>query len=121
MADAISVMRTAANKLKTPVSDTPEEVKSFGNYMISKMKSYSEQTRKGVEHAIFDILIKADRGYYENSLTFTAPPPYHMSQVLPLQPQYVTSITSPVDSHYLGSNTPPLALENVFHDNRKSL
>lgn len=83
MTDAMDLMKTAVNKLKTPYSDTPEEVKTFGNYIISKMKSYLEETRKGVEHAIFDILIKADTGYYENTtaLTHIAPFAHHMPQV----------------------------------------
>ena len=33
--------------------------------MTAKVKNYSADTRKGVQHAVFDILMKADRGLYE--------------------------------------------------------
>lgn len=79
MEETVGIMKIAASKLKAPISDTPEEVKAFGNYIISKMKLYSEQTRKAVEHAIFDVLIQADRGYFENSIpsTSSSSPTYH--------------------------------------------
>ncbi|CAK1542549.1 unnamed protein product [Leptosia nina] len=39
--------------------------KSFSTFIGAKMSTYSDQTRTSVEHAIFEILMKADRGYFE--------------------------------------------------------
>jgi hypothetical protein len=65
MSDALTVLKTAANNLNT--SPSQDEVKSFCAFVMAKMNSYSQDTRKKVQHAIFNILVKADRGFYERA------------------------------------------------------
>ncbi|KAL1492203.1 hypothetical protein ABEB36_012685 [Hypothenemus hampei] len=117
MEDVIGVMKTSVSRLKAPSSDTSEEVKAFGNYIISKMKSYSEETRKGVEHTIYDILVKAGGGYYENSIpsTSTTPPSSHALQVCP-------PIPSPMASQYSTNSIPfPHSTESLRQQPQESL
>ena len=69
---AMAILKTTSDKLNT----TPEncEVKSFCNFLCSKMLNYSPARRQGVQHSIYEILMKADRGYFDN--------PYGPSQFL---------------------------------------
>ena len=77
MSDAIEIMKVAANRLGPGTND---EIKAFGNYVVSKMNSFSTDTRKVVEHAIIDILMKADKGFFWTNPFFhiaTISPNYH--------------------------------------------
>uniref|UniRef100_A0AAR5PH17 MADF domain-containing protein n=1 Tax=Dendroctonus ponderosae TaxID=77166 RepID=A0AAR5PH17_DENPD len=106
--DDIGLMTRAESRLKSPISDPAEEVQAFGNYIISKMKSYSEQTRKSVEHAIYDVLVTADRGQYERLLPSTSPTPslYDPLHVYP-------PILSPMDSKFSPKSNPsPHSIES---------
>ncbi|XP_076288702.1 uncharacterized protein LOC143213080 isoform X2 [Lasioglossum baleicum] len=59
----------------TPVSTPSEpchtlaqdECRCFGTYIANKTKSYSACTRSAVQHAISEILFKADRGHYDRA------------------------------------------------------
>jgi len=50
-------------------SSTPNpvisECLSFANFIACKLRSYSPRTRNAVQHAISDILFKADQGHYD--------------------------------------------------------
>lgn len=118
MEDALALMKTASSKLKASPSDTPDEVKAFGNYVASKMKTYSENTRRGVEHAIYDILIKANSGYFENSTsTRVRSPAHHDLQHIPTQ-----HISSPKHAQYLTKSTPsPYSTESLPQQSLQSL
>lgn len=65
LADVVGILQTTANKLGN--SGAPDLTTTFASYISAKMNTYSLQTRNSVEHGIFEILMKADRGYYESS------------------------------------------------------
>lgn len=120
LTETLNVMKTAASKLKSSSCETSDEVRSFGNFVVSKMNSYSEATRKSVEHAVFDILIKADRGYYENTFKRWAVPPTFTEHAIPLhsptpilrQQQHTTSY--PSLHHQTSSIQQQIAFPNTF-------
>lgn len=73
-ASASPVMTSALNMLQPVASGhssepTPEtdEMTAFFNYVSQKTKNYPPATKIGVQHAIFEILIQADRGFYEEN------------------------------------------------------
>ncbi|KPJ14067.1 hypothetical protein RR48_02668 [Papilio machaon] len=65
LSDVMGILKTTANKLDNSIG-IPDTTKSFASFIGAKMTSYSPQTRTSVEHAIFEIIMKADRGYYES-------------------------------------------------------
>lgn len=65
LSEVVGILQTTANKLGS--SSAVDLTTTFASYVAAKMKTYSTQTRNSVEHAIFDILIKADKGFYEGS------------------------------------------------------
>lgn len=65
LADVMGILKTTANKLDNSIG-IPDLTKSFASFIGAKMSNYSPQTRTSVEHAIFEIIMKADRGYYES-------------------------------------------------------
>lgn len=65
LSDVMGILKTTANKLDNSIG-IPDTTKSFASFIAAKMTSYSPQTRTSVEHAIFEIIMKADRGYYES-------------------------------------------------------
>ena len=91
MSDAIDIMKVTANRLGPGTND---EIKAFGNYVVSKMNSFSTDTRKVVEHAIIDILMKADKGFFGQT---------HSS----ILPQFHPTITQPSTSFQSSQFTYP--------------
>ncbi|CAG4936677.1 unnamed protein product [Parnassius apollo] len=65
LTDVVGILKTTAQKLDSS-SSIPDLTKSFISFIGAKMSNYSSQTRTSVEHAIFEIIMKADRGYYES-------------------------------------------------------
>lgn len=65
LSDVVGILQTTANKLGS--SGASDLATTFACYVSAKMKTYAPQTRNSVEHAIFEILMKADKGYYESS------------------------------------------------------
>ncbi|XP_047518833.1 uncharacterized protein LOC125058738, partial [Pieris napi] len=61
----MGILKTTATKLDNSIG-IPDTTKSFASFIGAKMTSYSPQTRTLEEHAIFEIITKADRGYYES-------------------------------------------------------
>lgn len=53
-----------------------DECHIFGNLIAKKMEKYSPITRGEVQHAIMDILLRADRGQYDRNL-YPVPSPIH--------------------------------------------
>lgn len=72
---ASSAVMTSALNMIGPVassrSDEPapetDEMTAFFNYVTQKTKNYPPATKIGVQHAIFEILMQADRGFYEGN------------------------------------------------------
>lgn len=73
--DSASAVMTSALNMLEPVASShsseppPEtdEMTAFFNYVSQKTKNYPPVTKIGVQHAIFEILIQADRGFYEEN------------------------------------------------------
>ncbi|XP_063242791.1 uncharacterized protein LOC134542453 [Bacillus rossius redtenbacheri] len=63
LADAVSILQATAGKFN--MSPEQSEIKTFCAYLSSKMATFSSATRLGVQHAVYDILMKADRGLFE--------------------------------------------------------
>ncbi|XP_069363698.1 uncharacterized protein [Maniola hyperantus] len=61
--EALQVLKTATEKLSDN-SKLSQEVHSFINFIGAKMESYSRLTKNMVQKAIFDVIMKADSGYY---------------------------------------------------------
>lgn len=64
MSSAFNILKNAAEKLDTG-NVKPNEIDSFFSYVATKVKKYSSETQTSVQHAVFEILMKADRGYYD--------------------------------------------------------
>jgi hypothetical protein len=64
IASAFEILKMAAAKLDTSHTEN-DEVTSFLKFVTTKVKNYFPETRKGVQHAVFDIIKNTDRGYYE--------------------------------------------------------
>lgn len=64
MGSAFSISKNAAKKFNTETV-TPNEIDSFFTYVGTKVKKYSSATQTSVQHALFDIFMKANRGYYD--------------------------------------------------------
>lgn len=63
----ISAASSSGNKGIGDNSADDRETKYFCSYLASKMMSYSSSTKTGVQHAIYDILIKADKGLFDKN------------------------------------------------------
>lgn len=59
LTDVVGILKTTAQKLDSS-SSIPDLTKSFVSFIGAKMSNYSSQTRTSVEHAIFEIIMKAD-------------------------------------------------------------
>ncbi|XP_055943770.1 uncharacterized protein LOC129974967 isoform X2 [Argiope bruennichi] len=57
---AFNILKTAEKKLKTEPCQR-DEIGSFFDYVKAKVHKYSPEIQMKVQHAIFDILIKADK------------------------------------------------------------
>ncbi|GBP62331.1 hypothetical protein EVAR_48504_1 [Eumeta japonica] len=65
LSDVMGILRKTTNKLDSSLC-IPDITKSFVYFIGAKMSNYSPQTRTSVEHAVFEIIMKVDRGYYES-------------------------------------------------------
>ena len=84
MTSALNILKTASSNLNKPATET-DEMTSFFNYVSQKSKNYSPATKIGVQHAIFEIIMKADRGFYDWNLDNTHYRPHQQMQ--PYGPQ----------------------------------
>jgi len=72
MKNAFEILKTTASKLNKQPSQ-PDEVSSFFTYVSSKVQKYSIQAQKGIQHAMFEILMKADQGFYDIQHSYNQP------------------------------------------------
>lgn len=112
MSSAFEMLKNAAQKLdKQPTK--ANEVDCFFTYVASKVNNYSPEVQKSVQHAIFDILVKADKGQYDQrahnynnfnnnwqSVPVNEPPPMHYNHynLQPLQPVSIPNDDTTVQS-----------------------
>lgn len=59
--EAFGILKNTANK---PQQDM--ELKSFFDFIQEKMKNYSRDKKNTIQHEIFQIIMRADQGYYNS-------------------------------------------------------
>ncbi|XP_043476286.1 flocculation protein FLO11-like [Leptopilina heterotoma] len=62
--ECLTIMRNASSRLEQQNSNSLTTI--FGNLVMGKMNTYSKRTRQLVKSEIYNILAKADQGYYDN-------------------------------------------------------
>lgn len=99
--DVVDVIKTVGNKIGTnkPVAHKSTD-DAFGEYIASKMRGYSHNTKSFVQHKINNILFEADMGMYEQ--------PGHTVPVTISVPQETNSTST----DYTSKNSPSLLLSN---------
>ncbi|XP_049764520.1 uncharacterized protein LOC126092833 [Schistocerca cancellata] len=50
-------------KLEKGPCNKSDEIDAFVTYIAANVKKYSPETQKSVQHAVFDVLLKADKGF----------------------------------------------------------
>ncbi len=92
MSSALDLLKTASTKLDQESLHPANEIDAFFKFVTAKVHNYSPDTQKAVQHSIFEILMKADRGLFEwpsTSYQYSHPlssyPP-HQFQSSTLQP-----------------------------------
>lgn len=64
--EAFCILKTATDKPPpTQMNEQNPELRSFFDFIIEKMKNYNNQTKNSVQHEIFQIIVRADQGYYD--------------------------------------------------------
>ncbi|XP_028142322.1 uncharacterized protein LOC114336190 [Diabrotica virgifera virgifera] len=61
MSSASSILKNAAENLNKGPSEQ-DEIGAFVKFLSAKVRKYSPAVRKGVQHAIMDVIMKADKG-----------------------------------------------------------
>ncbi|XP_023716566.1 uncharacterized protein LOC111869341 [Cryptotermes secundus] len=65
--EAFGILQAAANRLPLPQSaDDNPELRLFLDFILAKMKNYSTQTRNLIQGDIFQIIFRADQGFYDD-------------------------------------------------------
>lgn len=67
MTSALNMLQPVASSQSSEPTPETDEMTAFFNYVSQKTKNYPPATKIGVQHAIFEILIQADRGFYEEN------------------------------------------------------
>ena len=120
MSSVFDILKNAAKKLDKEPSK-PNEIDAFFTYVAAKVNKYSPEIQKSVQHAVFEILMKADKGCfdwaapnYQHSNNWQNPPesvpPLTHSQQYVFQPLHAVPapIQSPSDSWSSNSAQPCL-------------
>ncbi|XP_066991937.2 uncharacterized protein [Anabrus simplex] len=65
--EAFGILQASANRHPSPLSanDNPE-LRSFSDFILAKMKTYSLRTKNAVQREIFQIIFRADEGFYDD-------------------------------------------------------
>ncbi|XP_050517596.1 uncharacterized protein LOC126892170 [Diabrotica virgifera virgifera] len=96
MSNAFNILQNAADKLDT-LKEKPNEINTFFTYAATKVINYSKETQTAVQQAVFEILMKADRGVYDSASSHHQHswqnPPVNMTPSLP-SPSSQSSYTS---------------------------
>lgn len=67
MTSALNMIRPVSSSRSSEPAPETDEMTAFFNYATQKTKNYPPATKIGVQHAIFEVLIQADRGFYEGN------------------------------------------------------
>ncbi|GBP97692.1 hypothetical protein EVAR_65931_1 [Eumeta japonica] len=78
---AFGILKESVNK-PPATNENDRELQSFFNFIIKKMKKYSAHTKTTVQQEIFQIISRADQGYYDNATQYG----YYSQQNNPTQP-----------------------------------
>lgn len=67
---AVDVLNNVQKRLAAPTevncnNNVDKNTKAFTDFLASKMDTYSAQTKMAMQHAIFEMIMKADMGHYE--------------------------------------------------------
>ncbi|KAJ8961487.1 hypothetical protein NQ318_014735, partial [Aromia moschata] len=100
---AFEILKGAANNLHKQ-APKPTETDAFFAYAATKVNNYSVQVQKLVQHAVFEILMKADSGYYD-----WPTPNYERPYSCPIQPETVP----PHSEHRLESLTVHISMQSA--------
>lgn len=98
MENAFDMMKTATATLTKPCQE-PDEITAFFNYVSTKVKNYPSETRKGVQHAVFEVLMKADQGFYEWPANASFRPARNEQNNFPTEELPHTPVVSPSTSN----------------------
>ncbi|GBP43106.1 hypothetical protein EVAR_96368_1 [Eumeta japonica] len=98
--EALGILKESVNRPPPATNENDRELQSFFNFIIEKMKKYSAHTKNTVQQEIFQIISRADRGYYDYATQYG----YYSQQNNPTQPinlqssQYPTIATTATTS-----------------------
>lgn len=67
MTSALNMIRPVASSRSSEPAPETDEMTAFFSYVTQKTKNYPPATKIGVQHAIFEILMQADQGFYEGN------------------------------------------------------
>lgn len=98
-----------------------DECRSYGNFIGNKLRQYSSKTRSAVQHAISDVIFKADEGMYE-AKTVQNQNTYHSYPYLPQKFSHsvFTPLSSP-SSTYSGINSDVAPINNFSINSHDSM
>lgn len=86
----------SVSRLPVEGAENEDECVTYGKYIGQKLKSYTTRTKCAVQHAISEVIFKADQGMYEYN---NYPPAGHQYSSDPgLSPDVITSNSSPSPS-----------------------
>ncbi len=106
LSNAFSILKNAADKLDQQPAD---ETNSFCTFIATKMRKYSPQTQTRLQHAILELLMKADQGLLDWSTSYShSASSYCLSQTMP-----PPSIITPVYSYEAAFTAPPSSMPTV--------
>lgn len=102
--EAFGILKTASSKPTDPISNIKnDEIRSFLEFVGSKMTKYSENTKNAVQEGICDLIFKADRHYFDNNFNIQPvysnpirPGEYHAA---PSTSGYVLHVPTQLDRH----------------------
>ncbi|CAH1972981.1 unnamed protein product [Acanthoscelides obtectus] len=109
MSDAFQILKNAAKKMdKEPTQ--PSVIDLFFNFVAAKVQKYPPPIHQTIQHAVFDLIIKADRGFLNptsiQSYNDSQPTSYIQSQATNhINSQPTSSMYSQPTSHNLYSKS----------------
>lgn len=110
LADAVNILKTTAGSLNS--SPEENEIKTFCAFLSSKMLSYSKPTKVSVQHAVYEVLMKADKGFFETpTYNYAQTQPFHSTafdNCLPRMYMQQPSLRATTPSISLASQELPL-------------
>lgn len=117
------MLNKAFNILSASAAATTDEdeCRSYGNYIGNKLRQYSAKTRSAVQHAISDVIFKADEGMYDSNIVHNQNI-YHSYPYLPqkFSNSVFTPLSSP-SSNYSDINSDVAPINNFSTNSHDSI